>query len=170
VTTTLTGDTPAEHQLTWTVDEDARAALEEEIFGKRVLITDRDEWPITDVVGAYRSQSDAEFAFRQLKDTRTSSRSARCTTGRTTASVSTRSPACSRCRSRTCCAVWPGGRGWTTRCTRCLICSPASRRRLIYTSTGGRPKERRVLTETTPAQDQLAEIFGLARWAPRPRA
>ena len=38
---------------------------------------------------------------------------------------------------------------------------------MIYPSSGGRPKARRILTETTPTQDQLAEIFGLARWAPR---
>ncbi len=38
---------------------------------------------------------------------------------------------------------------------------------MIYPSTGGRPKVRRMLTETTATQDRLAEIFGLARWAPR---
>jgi hypothetical protein len=38
---------------------------------------------------------------------------------------------------------------------------------LIYPSTGGRPKARRMPTETTPTQDRLAEIFDLARWAPR---
>jgi hypothetical protein len=38
---------------------------------------------------------------------------------------------------------------------------------LIYPATGGRPKARRMLTETTPTQDQLAEIFDLHRWAPR---
>ena len=38
---------------------------------------------------------------------------------------------------------------------------------LIYPSTGGRPKARRMLTETTPTQDRLAEIFDLDRWAPR---
>jgi hypothetical protein len=38
---------------------------------------------------------------------------------------------------------------------------------LIYPSTGGRPKARRLPTETTPTQDRLAEIFDLARWAPR---
>ena len=38
------------------------------MFGKRVLITDRDDWPIAEVVAGYRSQSEAEFAFRQLKD------------------------------------------------------------------------------------------------------
>ena len=38
---------------------------------------------------------------------------------------------------------------------------------LIYPSTGGRPKARRMLTETTPTQNQLTEIFTLDRWAPR---
>jgi hypothetical protein len=38
---------------------------------------------------------------------------------------------------------------------------------LIYPSTGGRPKARRMLTETTPTQDQLTEIFGLSKWAPK---
>jgi hypothetical protein len=38
---------------------------------------------------------------------------------------------------------------------------------LIYPSSGGRPKARRMLTETTDTQDQLSEIFNLTRWAPR---
>ena len=66
----LTGDTPAEHRFTFTVDEAARTALEDEIFGKRVLITDHDDWPAPEVVAGYRSQSEAEFSFRQMKDTR----------------------------------------------------------------------------------------------------
>ena len=37
---------------------------------------------------------------------------------------------------------------------------------LIYPSTGGRPKTRRMLTETTPTQDHLTELFALHRWAP----
>ena len=64
----LTGDTPPEHRLTWTIDDQARTELETEIFGKRVLITDHRDWPLTEVVTAYRSQSEAEFGFRQLKD------------------------------------------------------------------------------------------------------
>lgn len=38
---------------------------------------------------------------------------------------------------------------------------------LIYPSTGGRPKARRMLTETDSLQDQLATIYQLDRWAPR---
>ena len=37
---------------------------------------------------------------------------------------------------------------------------------MIYPSTGGRPKARRMLTETTNTQDQLTEIFDLTKWAP----
>ena len=50
------------------VDPDARAALEEEIFGKHVLITSHDDWPAAEVIAGYRSQSEAEFSFRQMKD------------------------------------------------------------------------------------------------------
>ena len=70
ITWQLTGDTPREHRLSWHADKDARAALEEEIFGKHVLITDHDDWPAAEVITAYRSQSEAEFSFRQLKDPR----------------------------------------------------------------------------------------------------
>ena len=68
LTCELIGDTPAAHRLTVTVDDQAQAALAEEVFGKRILITDQHTWPVAEVVAAYRSQSDAEFGFRQLKD------------------------------------------------------------------------------------------------------
>lgn len=38
---------------------------------------------------------------------------------------------------------------------------------LIYPSTGGRPKARRMLTQTTTEQEHLLDIFDLRRWAPR---
>ena len=68
ITWQLTGGQPKDLRLTWDIDQAARAALEEEIFGKHVLITDHDDWPVTEVVAGYRSQSEAEFSFRQLKD------------------------------------------------------------------------------------------------------
>src|SRR5674476_1698977 len=37
---------------------------------QRILITNREQWPVAEVVAAYRSQSDVEFSFRQLKDPR----------------------------------------------------------------------------------------------------
>ena len=38
---------------------------------------------------------------------------------------------------------------------------------LIYPSAGGRPKARRMLTDTTPDQNHLFNIFDLHQWAPR---
>ncbi len=68
ITWQLAGDQPRDLRLTWHVDQQARAALEEEIFGKHVLITSHDDWPVPEVVAGYRSQSEAEFSFRQMKD------------------------------------------------------------------------------------------------------
>ena len=70
ITWELTGDQPKDLRLTWNIDVGARVALEEEIFGKHVLITGHHDWPVPEVVAGYRSQSEAEFSFRQLKDTR----------------------------------------------------------------------------------------------------
>jgi len=38
---------------------------------------------------------------------------------------------------------------------------------LLYRGDRGRPRAHRLLTETSPAQDKLTSIFGLARYAPR---
>jgi hypothetical protein len=61
----LTGQQPPDLRLTWAIDPAARAALEE-LFGKHILITDHDTWPVPEIVAGYRSQSEAEFTFRQL--------------------------------------------------------------------------------------------------------
>jgi len=68
ITVTLSGDTPANLRPSYRTDTRARQRLEQRLFGKRILFTNRDTWPIADVIAAYRSQSDAEFGFRQLKD------------------------------------------------------------------------------------------------------
>ncbi len=60
ITWQLTGDQPRDFRLTWQVDAAARTALEEEIFGKHVLITGHDDWPAAEVIAGYRSQSEAE--------------------------------------------------------------------------------------------------------------
>jgi hypothetical protein len=43
VTWQMDGDQPRDLRLTWGIDQAARAALEEELFGKHVLITDHDD-------------------------------------------------------------------------------------------------------------------------------
>ncbi|MGH3155807.1 MAG: IS1634 family transposase [Streptosporangiaceae bacterium] len=64
----LDGGQPRDLRLSWRIGEDAMTALEEEIFGKHVLVTSHDGWAVAEVIAGYRSQSEAKFAFRQLKD------------------------------------------------------------------------------------------------------
>ena len=163
----LTGDTPAAHRLTWSIQDTARRELEDEVFGKRVLITGRDDWPITEVVAAYRSQSEAEFAFRQLKDPHLVSFSP----------MHHWTDHHIRVHAFTCVLALQIAHLMRRHAAQAGL--PLSVRELldqlagiqetvlIYPSTGGRPKARRMLTETTGTQDQLVEIFDLNRWAPR---
>ena len=163
----LTGDTPPEHRLTWRIDHTARRDLEDEVFGKRVLITGREDWPIAEVVAAYRSQSEAEFAFRQLKDPHLVSFSPmhHWTDHNIRVHVFTCVLALQIAHLMRRHATQAG----LTLSVRELLDQLAGIQEtvLIYPSTGGRPKARRMLTETTPTQDQLIEIFDLNRWAPR---
>src|SRR6266704_453094 len=127
ITWQLSGDKPKDLRLAWSIDHNARTALEEEIFGKHVLITDHDDWPTAEVVAGYRSQSEAEFSFRQMKDP-TWCRSPRCCTGPNTTSACIPSPVSWPCRSRTCCACRPGGPDYTCQCVNSCVNSPASAR------------------------------------------
>jgi transposase len=163
----LTGDTPAEHRLSFEFDEAARTDLEEEVFGKRVLMTDHDQWPTADVVAGYRSQSEAEFGFRQLKDPHLVSFSPmhHWTEHNIRVHVFTCVLALQIAHLMRRQAHQHGLR----MSVRELLDTLAGIEEtvLIYPSTGGRPKARRMLTETTPTQDRLAEIFELHHWAPR---
>jgi transposase len=55
-------------RLTFSVDLEARARIDSEIFGKRILVTNRDGWSDEEIVTAYRGQHRVEEAFRQVKD------------------------------------------------------------------------------------------------------
>jgi transposase len=163
----LTGDTPAEHRLRFDLDEAARADLEAEVFGKRVLMTDRDHWSTADVIAGYRSQSEAEFSFRQLKDPHVVSFSPmhHWTEHNIRVHVFT----CVLALQIAHLMRREADHAGQHLSVRELLDTLAGIQEtvLIYPSTGGRPKARRMLTETTPAQDRLAEIFELHRWAPR---
>ena len=163
----LTGDAPPEHRLTWTIDENARTALEQEVFGKRVLITDRDDWPTADVVAAYRSQSEAEFGFRQLKDPHVVSFAPmhHWTDHNIRVHVFTCVLALQIAHLMRRHARQHGQHMSVRELLNTL--AGIEETVLIYPSTGGRPKARRMLTETTPTQDHLIEIFDLDRWAPK---
>jgi transposase len=167
VTWHLDGDQPKDLRLTWAVDPGARAALEEEIFGKHVLITDHDDWPAVEVIAGYRSQSEAEFSFRQMKDPHVVSFSPMhhwtdhnirvhvftCVLALQTAHLMRREAA----------------RAGLDLSVRALLGELAGigETVLLYQSGRGRPRAHRMLTETSPVQDKLTAIFGLARYAPR---
>lgn len=55
-------------RLHYQIDTAAIDELASELYGKRFLITDRNEWSDEQILLAYRGQSEVEEAFRQLKD------------------------------------------------------------------------------------------------------
>ena len=54
--------------LDWCIDRKAYHHLRDRVFGRRILVTNRDGWPTESVVCAYWGQSQAEHVFRSLKD------------------------------------------------------------------------------------------------------
>ena len=167
ITTTLTGDTPATFTLTWAIDPQAVKALAAEMFGKRILFTDHDNWPVVEIVAAYRSQSSVENDFRQMKDPRVVSFSPMfhwtdqkirvhvfyCVLALAVARLMQRQAA----------------NAATPISVRELLASLAAIEEtvLLYPSTGGRPKARRILTEMDATQHKLYELFGLDAYAPK---
>jgi transposase len=166
ITVTLTGDHPGRLRLHWHTDSKARKRLEQLIFGKRILFTNRD-WPVPDIVAAYRSQSDAEFGFRQLKDPHV---------------VSFRPM-----------HHWTDSkiRVHVTYCVLALAVAHLMRRHaahaglhlsvrellnqlagieetvLLHHDGGkGRPRVQRMLTDMTPTQQKLADLFNIHQYAP----
>ena len=132
-----------------------------------MLITDHDYWPAAEVIAAYRSQSEAEFSFRQLKDPRVVSFSPmhHWTEHNIRVHVFTCVLALQLARLMRRQARQAG----LDLSVRELLSQLAGigETALIYPSAGGRPKARRMTTELTSQQRELHEIFGLQRWAPR---
>jgi hypothetical protein len=164
----LAGDQPRDLRLTWHVDEEAMAALEEEVFGKHVLITSHDDWTVPDVIAGYRSQPEAELAFRQLKDPHAVSFSPMhhwtehsIRVHMFTCVLALQIAHLMRRRARA---------AGLDLSVRALLAELAGigETVLIYPSSGGRPRARRMTTELTPDQARLHQVFALSRWAPRP--
>jgi transposase len=167
ITTTLTGEDPAELRLSWRTDTRARARLEQRLFGKRILFTNRDHWPVTDVVAAYRSQSEVESGFRQQKDPHVVSFSPMhhwtdskirvhvfyCVLALTVAHLMRREASHAGLHMSVPELLTElAGIGETV---------------LLYHNGGkGRPRARRMLTDMTPTQQRLAEIFDIHQYAP----
>jgi transposase len=163
----LAGDQPKNLRLSWRADPEAHAELEDELFGKHVLITSHDDWPAAEVIAGYRSQSEAEFGFRQLKDRHVVSFSPmhhwtehNIRVHVFTCVLALQLAHLMRYRAR------QAGLHLSARELLGQL-SDIQETVLIYPSTGGRPKARRMTTELTGNQPRLYETFGLARWAPK---
>jgi transposase len=57
-----------ERRLGFRTDQRALERVRRREFGKRIVFTDRHQWSDEEIVSAYRAQSEAEGAFRQMKD------------------------------------------------------------------------------------------------------
>ena len=166
ITWQLDGEKPRDLRLSWDIDQNARAALEEELFGKHVLITDHDSWPAAEVIAGYRSQSEAEFSFRQLKDPRVVSFSPMFHW--TEHNIRVHTFTCVLALQIAHLMRREAGHAGLRLSVRELLSQLAAigETVLIYPTTRGRPKARRMTTELTTDQQKLYETFDLGRWAP----
>jgi transposase len=164
---TLTGQRPADLRLSWHADSHARQVLEDEYFGKRILFTDRDDWPAAEVIAAYRSQADAEAGFRQLKDRDIVSFSPMFHW--TEQKIRVHAFYCALALAIAHLMRRQAAQDGLHLSVRELLGTLAGigETVMIYPSTGGRPKARRMLTDRDPLQQRLFELFGLTAYAPR---
>ena len=170
ITWQLDGEQPKDLRLAWDIDPDARAALEEEIFGKHVLITSHDDWPMAEVIAGYRSQSEAESGFRQLKDPHVVSFSPMHHW--TEHNIRVHTFTCVLALQIAHLLRLQAERAGLRMSVRELLRQLAGigETVLIYPGERGRPKARRMLTETTGTQDKLLQAFHLDRYAPPVRS
>lgn len=168
ISTTLTGEEPSELRLSYRTKPKSRDALEEEIFGKRVLFSDKgaDVASTAQVVADYRSQEAAEADFRQMKDPKVVSFSPMfhwteqkirvhvfyCVLALMAARLMTRE----------------AERAGTHMSVRELLdhLSGIQETVLLYQGERGRPRARRVTTEMDATQKRLYDLFGLGAYAP----
>jgi transposase len=166
ISVNLTGTKPSELHITWRTKPAAHAALADELFGKRIVFTDRDEWSIAEVVSGYRSQSQVEADFRQMKDRLVVSFSPmfHWTEQKIRVHVSycVLALMVARLMAR------ETERAKMPMSVRELLShlSRIEETVLLYQGERGRPRARRMLTEMDPTQARLYDLFGLDAFAP----
>lgn len=163
---TLEGTSAKDFVLHFSIDAEKRAALEQEVFGKRVLVTDRVEWSTSEVVTAYRSQWIVEADFRQLKDPD-------CVAVApifhwTDQKIAVHLFCCVVALSVVRLMVREARRAGLDMSVGDLVHELGKLQEtvLLYPSTGGRPRARRMLTEMNDTQAHLVRVFGLEAFAP----
>jgi len=168
ISTTLTGDTAAELRLTVTVDPTARAGVEAELFGKRILFSDKTPnlAPTAVIVADYRSQEAVEADFRQMKDPQVVSFSPMFHW--TDQKIRVHAFYCVLALAVARLMVRHADAANMHMSARELLDTLAGIEEtvLLYQGERGRPRARRMLTEMNPTQQRLHNLFGLDAYTP----
>lgn len=169
ITATVTGTEPAELRLAVAVKPNGRKALEKELFGKRILFSDKTAPAATTavIVADYRSQESVEGDFRQLKDRHVVSFSPMHHW--TDQKIRVHASYCVAALMVARLMVREADRAGLKMSVAELLATLAGIQEtvLLYQGERGRPRARRMLTEMNPAQQRLHDIFGLDNYAPR---
>ncbi len=169
IRTTLAGNDPAELRLSFGTDEKARAALEEELFGKRILFSDKtiEQASTSTIVAEYRSQESVEGDFRQMKDPKVVSFSPMLHF--TESKIRVHVLYCVLALMAARLMVREADRAGLHLSVRALLSSLAGIQEtvLLYQGERGRPRARRMLTEKDATQNRLYDLFGLDAYAPK---
>src|ERR1017187_2290304 len=169
IRTTLAGNDPAELRLSFGTDEEARAALEEELFGKRILFSDKtiEQASTSTIVAEYRSQESVEGDFRQMKDPKVVSFSPMFHF--TESKIRVHVLYCVLALMAARLMVREADRAGLHLSVRALLSSLAGIQEtvLLYQGERGRPRARRMLTEKDATQNRLYDLFGLDAYAPK---
>lgn len=165
LTTTLSGTHPGELRLTWQVDQAAVTRLVDEFFGKQILVTDHD-WPVAELVTAYRARTHLESTFRWLTGPAAVGPTPRWEWTRHRIAVHTLVSVLAATVTHVM-RREADNAGMNLSVGELLdqLCG-IGETVLRYPSTGGRPRARRILTDRDRAQQALYELFGLAEFAP----
>ena len=166
ISATLSGEAPPDLRLTWRTDAGARRALEDELFGKRVLFTDKRRSPRSEIVADYRSQSAVENDFRQMKDPKVVSFSPMFHW--TDHKIRVHVACCVLALTVARLMVREADRHGMHMSVRELLDTLGEMQEtvLLYQGERGRPRARRMLTEIGPRQRRLYDLFGLDAYAP----
>jgi transposase len=172
ISTTLVGEEPPDLRLIWRISPEARAALEEELFGKRILFSDKDGVAKAVIVADYRSQAAVEADFRQMKGPQVVSFSPMFHW--TDQKIRVHAFACVLALMVARLMVRQADRADLHMSVRELLEALAGIQEtvLFYQGDRGRPRARRTLTEMDAAQRRVYDIFCLGAYAPgkpRPR-
>ena len=169
VETTLSGEAPAQLRLSFRTNQTARQALEEELFGKRILFTDKTpaQASTAQVIADYRSQEAVENDFRQMKDPKVVSFSPMFHF--TEQKIRVHIFYCVLALLVAKLMVRETERAGMHMSVRALLSSLSGIQEtvLLYQGERGRPRARRMLTDKDLTQHHLYDLFGLEGYAPR---